>query len=128
MHFFVFFQFHFRVIPCQINRFLANFPWTPSDSFEIWHTCRNCLETNILHGQCRKKVIQMPMEVPVEHSTPSTSEEEEQLKSNDTTSVVASGNGTTDMNLSLYRTDESTFVVSLLFSCSFFLFSSETLE
>ena len=32
------------VIPCQINRW---FPLTPSDSFEIWHTCRNCLETNI---------------------------------------------------------------------------------
>ena len=36
-----------RVIPCQINRFLAIFPRTSSDSFEIWHTCRNCLETNI---------------------------------------------------------------------------------
>ena len=36
-----------RVIPCQINRFLAIFPLTSSDSFEIWHTCRNCLETNI---------------------------------------------------------------------------------
>ena len=35
------------VIPCQINRFSAIFPQTPSDSFEIWHTCRNCLETNI---------------------------------------------------------------------------------
>ena len=69
----------------------------------------------------------MPMEVPVEHSTPSTSEEE-QLKSNDTTSVVASGTGTTDMNLSLFRTAESTFVVSLLFSCSFLPFSSETLR
>ena len=33
----------FRVIPCQINRW---FPLTPSDSFEILHTCRNCLETN----------------------------------------------------------------------------------
>ena len=32
-----------RVIPCQINRW---FPLTPSDSFEIWHTCRDCLETN----------------------------------------------------------------------------------
>ena len=38
-----------RVIPCQINRFLAIFPRTSSDSFEIWHTCRNCLETNIRH-------------------------------------------------------------------------------
>ena len=90
-------------------------------------TSRNCLATNILCGQCRKKVIQLPMEVPVEHSTPSTSEEE-QLKSNDTTSVVASGSGTTDMNLSLFRTPESTFAVSLLFSCSFFPFSTETLE
>ena len=32
------------VIPCQINR---GFPLTLSDSFEIWHTCRNCSETNI---------------------------------------------------------------------------------
>ena len=38
---------HNWVIPCQINRFLTIFPRTPSDSFEIWHTCRNCLETNI---------------------------------------------------------------------------------
>ena len=30
------------------------------------------------------------------------------------------------MNLNLFRTAESTFVVSLLFSCSFFPFSSET--
>ena len=36
-----------RVIPCQIIRFLAIFPRTSSDSFEIWHTCRNCLENNI---------------------------------------------------------------------------------
>ena len=47
----IFYQFYRtcckRVIPCQINRFLAIFPRTPSDSFEIWHTCRNCLETNI---------------------------------------------------------------------------------
>ena len=35
---------HKWVIPCQINRW---FPLSPSDSFEIWHTCRNCLETNI---------------------------------------------------------------------------------
>ena len=46
------------------------------------------------------------VEVPVEQSISSTSEEEE-LKSNDTTSVVA---------LSLIRTAESTsYVVSLLF-------------
>ena len=32
------------IIPCQINRW---FPLTLSDSFEIWHTCRNCLETNM---------------------------------------------------------------------------------
>ena len=79
-------------------------------------------------ASAERKSYQMPMEVPVEHSTPSTSEEEEQLKSNDTTSVVASGSGTTDMNLSLFQTTESTFVVSLLFSCSFFPFSSETLQ
>ena len=42
-----------NTIPCQINRFLTIFPRTPSDSFEIWHTCRNCLETNI----CPKKFI-----------------------------------------------------------------------
>ena len=36
-----------RVIPCQIIRFLAIFPRTSSDSFEIWHTCRTCLENNI---------------------------------------------------------------------------------
>ena len=33
-----------RVIPCQIIR---SFPRTSSDSFEILHTCRNCLENNI---------------------------------------------------------------------------------
>ena len=38
---------HVWVIPCQIIRFLAIFSRTPSDSFEIWHACRNCLETNI---------------------------------------------------------------------------------
>ena len=41
--------------------------------------------------QCRKKIMQMP----VEQSISSTSEE---LKSNDTTSVVASGTGTPDMS------------------------------
>ena len=57
--------------------------------------------------------MQMPVEVPVEQSISGTSEEEE-LKSNDTTSVVALGTGTTDM--SLIRTAESTsYVVSLLF-------------
>ena len=57
--------------------------------------------------------MQMPVEMPVEQSISSTSEEEE-LKSNDTTSVVASGTGTPDM--SLLRTAESTsYVVSLLF-------------
>ena len=57
----------------------------------------------------------MPVEMPVEQSISSTSEEEE-LKSNDTTSVVASGTGTPDMSYSLLRTAESTsYVVSLLF-------------
>ena len=63
--------------------------------------------------QCRKKIMQMPVEMPVEQSISSTSEE---LKSNDTTSVVASGTGTPDMSSSLLRTAESTsYVVSLLF-------------
>ena len=39
--------------------------------------------------------MQMPVEMPVEQSISSTSEEEE-LKSNDTTSVFASGTGTLD--------------------------------
>ena len=59
--------------------------------------------------------MQMPVEMPVEQSISSTSEE---LKSNDTTSVVASGTGKPDMimSLSLLRTAESTsYVVSLLF-------------
>ena len=38
----------------------------------------------------------MPVEMPVEQSISSTTEEE--LKSNDTTSVVASGTGTPDMS------------------------------
>ena len=51
----------YRVIPCQIIRFLAIFPRTSSDSFEIWHTCRNCLENNILQiffylGQARSEI------------------------------------------------------------------------
>ena len=41
--------------------------------------------------------MQMPVEVPVEQRISSTSEEEE-LKSNDTTSVVALGTGTPDMS------------------------------
>ena len=50
-----------------------------------------CLENGKKHCvQCRKKIMQMP----VEQSISSTSEEE--LKSNDTTSVVASGTGTLD--------------------------------
>ena len=49
------------VIPCQIIRFLAIFPRTSSDSFEIWHTCRNCLENNIRQiffylGQARSEI------------------------------------------------------------------------
>ena len=48
--------------------------------------------------------MQMPVEMPVEQSISSTSEEEE-LKSNDTTSVVASGTGTLD---ELLRIAEST--------------------
>ena len=58
----------------------------------------------------------------------SSTSEEEQLKNTDTTSVVVSGSGTTDMSSSFFRTTELTFVVSLFFSCSFFQFSSETLE
>ena len=46
--------------------------------------------------ECRKKIMQMPVEMPVEQSISSTTEEE--LKSNDTTSVVASGTGTPDMS------------------------------
>ena len=46
------------VIPCQIIRW---FPRTSSDSFEIWHTCRNCLENNIRQiffylGQARSEI------------------------------------------------------------------------
>ena len=41
--------------------------------------------------------MQMPVEILVEQSITSTTEEEE-LKSNDTTSVVASGTGTPDMS------------------------------
>ena len=51
----------------------------------------------------------MPVEMPVEQSISSTSEEEE-LKSNDTTSVVASGTGTPDMSV-----ESTSYVVSLLF-------------
>ena len=40
--------------------------------------------------------MQMPVEMPVEQSISSTTEEE--LKSNDITSVVASGTGTPDMS------------------------------
>ena len=29
------------------QQIFGHFPRTPSDSFEIWHTCRNCLESNI---------------------------------------------------------------------------------
>ena len=43
---------------------------------------RNCV-------QCRKKIMQMPVEPSISSTT-----EEEELKSNDTTSVVASGTGT----------------------------------
>ena len=42
--------------------------------------------------------MQMAVEMPVEQNISSTSEE---LKSNDTTSVVASGTGTPDMSQSL---------------------------
>ena len=47
--------------PCQIIRFLAIFPRTSSDSFEIWHTCRTCLENNIRQiffylGQARSEI------------------------------------------------------------------------
>ena len=60
--------------------------------------------------------MQMPVEVPVEQSISSTSEEEE-LKSNDTTSVVALGTGTPNMSiygyeLSHIRTAESTCVTT----------------
>ena len=49
------------VIPCQNIRFLAIFPRTSSDSFEIWHACRNCLENNIRQfffylGQVRSEI------------------------------------------------------------------------
>ena len=61
----------------------------------VWH---QCLENGKkLSVQCWKKIMQMPVEVPVEQSISSTSEEEE-LKSNDTTSVVALGTGTPDMS------------------------------
>ena len=51
-------QLCYRVIPCQIIRW---FPRTSSDSFEIWHTCRNCLENNIRQiffylGQARSEI------------------------------------------------------------------------
>ena len=50
-----------------------------------------------LCAQCRKKIMQMQVEMPVEQIISSTSEEEE-LKSNDATSVVALGTGTPDMS------------------------------
>ena len=56
-----------------------------------------------------KKIVHMP----VEQSISSTTEEEE-LKSNDTTSVVALGSGTPDMSQSLIRATESTYVLSML--------------
>ena len=66
------------------------------------------------------------MQMLVDHRV--LTSKEEKLKSSDTTSAIASGSDTPDMNLSLFRTAESTFVVSLLFSYSFFPFSSEALE
>ena len=57
--------------------------------------------------------MQMPVEMPVEQSISSTTEEE--LKSNDTTSVVASGTGTPDMSLSILTAESTSYVVSLLF-------------
>ena len=80
--------------------------------------------------QSRKKIMQMLVDEPVKQSIeylPGTSKEEK-LKSSDTTSAIASGSDTPAMNSSLFRTAESTFVVSLLFSYSFFPFSSDTIE
>ena len=60
--------------------------------------------------------MQMPVEMPVEQSISSTSEEEE-LKSNDTTSVVASGTGTLDELVFFGLLNRlHNYVVSLLFS------------
>ena len=61
-----------------------------------------CLENGKkLSVQCRKKIMQVPVEVPVEQSmTISSTSEEEELKSNDTTSVIALGTGTPDMDMS----------------------------
>ena len=52
-------------------------------------------EKNFVSSAERKSCKSMPVEMPVEQSISSTSEE---LKSNDTTSVVASGTGTPDMS------------------------------
>ena len=59
--------------------------------------------------------MQMPVEVPVEQiiSSPQMTEEEE-LKSNDITSVVALGTGTPDMSLLLIA-ESTSYVVPLLF-------------
>ena len=48
-------------------------------------------------SSARKKIMQMPAEMPFEQSISSTSDKEE-LKSNDTPSVVALGTGTPDMS------------------------------
>ena len=89
-----------------------------------------CLENGKKHCvQCRKKIMQMPVEMPVEESISSTSEEEE-LKSNDTTSVVALGTGTLDE----LESSSDCWIDFIIMLChcfselwSFFPFSSETL-
>ena len=57
-----------------------------------WHQCLENVKK--LSVQCRKKIMQMP----VEQSISSTSEEEELKAMTDTTSVVALGTGTPDMS------------------------------
>ena len=57
------------------------------DPYKIHKKCFYCftpIDVSLENVQCRKKIMQMPVEVPVEQSISSTSEEE-QLKSSDTT-------------------------------------------
>ena len=56
--------------------------------------------------QCRKKIMQMPVEVPVEQSISSTSEEEE-LKSSDTTASETEDHELHQLNISLGSIDET---------------------
>ena len=57
--------------------------------------------------QCRKKILQMPVEVTVEQSISSTSEEEGQQKSRDTTESETENHELHQLNISLGSIDET---------------------